>query len=71
MCLDCVLHCYDDEKDTLLLLLGERLYLAGAAWHLLCYHKQQVGVVYPLGMNQPADGDNSVNNPPPLAYITG
>lgn len=48
------------RKDTLLLLLGELLYLADAARHLLGYHKQQVGVVDPLGMNQPADGDSPV-----------
>lgn len=59
------------KKDTLLLLLGQLLYLAGVARHLLRHHKQQVGVVYPLGMNQPAERDNSVNNPPLLAYVTG
>lgn len=48
------------RKDTLLLFLGELLYLADAARHLLGHHKQQVGVVDPLGVNQPADGDSSV-----------
>lgn len=69
-CLLCQLV-YNEKKDTLLHLLGQLLYLAGVARHLLRHHKQQVGVVYPLGMNQPAESDNSVNNPPLLTYITG
>lgn len=61
---------YNERKDTLLLLLGQLLCLAGVARHLLRYHKQQVGVVYPLGMDQPADKD-AFNKPLLLAYITG
>ena len=83
-CRVCVLLCqlaYSEKKDTLLLLLGQLLDVAGVARYLLRNDKEQVGVVYPLGMNQPAEGeqererererDNSVNNPPLLAYITG
>lgn len=59
----------NQKKDTLLLLLGQLLYLAGVARHLLRNHKQQVGVVYPLGMNQPAERQ-SRQQPPLLADIT-
>lgn len=61
----------ESGKDTLLLVLGKIFYLAGAAWQLFCYHKQQVGVVYPFGMNQPAvKKDSFVNNLPLLACIS-
>lgn len=46
-------------KDTLHLVLGQLLDLTGGALHLLCHHKQEVGVVYPLGVNQPARRHNS------------
>lgn len=63
---------YSVQKDTLLFFLGKHLYLTGAL-QLLRYHKQQVGVVYPLGMNQPAEKErerrSSVNNLPLLACI--
>lgn len=62
----CVILCCHERKDTLPLLLRQPLYLAGVARYLLRHHKQQVGVVYPLGVNQPADGDNTVNSSPRL-----
>lgn len=63
------------KKDTLLHVLGQLLYLAGVARHLLCHHKQQVGVVYPLGVNQPAEKERErqrapSTTPPLLTYIT-
>lgn len=62
----CVLWLHNDTKDTLLLILGQLLYLARVAWHLLRHHKQQVGVVYPLGVNQPVERDDSVSSTLPL-----
>ena len=59
-CRVCVLLCqlaYSEKKDTLLLLLGQLLDVAGVARYLLRHDKEQVGVVYPLGMNQPAEGE--------------
>lgn len=62
----CVLWLHNDKKDTLLLILGQLLYLARVARHLLRHHEQQVGVVYPLGVNQPAERDDSVSGTLPL-----
>lgn len=51
----------EHEKDTLRPDLGQPLYLTGAAGERLRHHEKQVGVFYPLCMEQPTgDSDGCV-----------
>lgn len=47
--------CHHLWKDTFFLTLRQFLYVTCVAGQLLSHHKQQVGVVYSLGMDQPVE----------------